>query len=44
MESRLTEVMNMKMHSIQFRFFVTVIQMKLMKVIYAMKNMATQQY
>jgi hypothetical protein len=42
MESRLIEVMNMKMHTIQFVLILNLIQMKWMKVIYTLKNMMSQ--
>jgi hypothetical protein len=40
----LIEVMNMKMHSIQFVLIVNWIQMKSMKVIYIRKNMMSQEF
>jgi hypothetical protein len=42
-ESKLIEVMNMKMHLIQFVSVVNLIQMKLMKVVHNMKNMKNQE-
>jgi hypothetical protein len=43
MESKLIEVMNMKMHLIQFVSIVNLIQMKLMKLIYNMKNITNKE-
>jgi hypothetical protein len=42
MESQLTEMMKMKMHTIQFASIVNLIQMKWMKVIYTGENMMNQ--
>jgi hypothetical protein len=44
MESQLVEVMNMKMHTIQFAVIVKLIQIKWMKVIDNMKNMTNQEF
>jgi hypothetical protein len=44
MESQLSEVMNMKMHLIQFGVIVNVIQMKWMKVIDTTKSMMNQEF
>jgi hypothetical protein len=44
LESILTQVMNMKMHSIQFVLIVNLIQMKWMKVIHNMKNTPIQEF
>jgi hypothetical protein len=44
MESQLIEVMNMKMHTIQFAVIVNLIQMKSMKVIDTRKNMINQEF
>jgi hypothetical protein len=43
LESQLIEVMNMKMHRIQFVLMVNLIQMKWMKVISTRKNMMNQE-
>jgi hypothetical protein len=43
-ESRLIEVMNLKMHPIQFALIVNLIQMKSMKVIYTRENMMNQEF
>jgi hypothetical protein len=43
-ESKLIEVMKMKMQMIQFVLIVNLIQMKLMKVMYKMKNMMNRQF
>jgi hypothetical protein len=44
LESRFIEVMKMKMLAIQFVSSVNLIQMKLMKVLYNMKNILIQQF
>jgi hypothetical protein len=43
-ESKLIEVMNYEMHMLQFVSIVNWIQMKLMKVIYTMKNRKNQKF
>jgi hypothetical protein len=43
-ESRLIEVMIVKMHSIQFGVIVNLIQMKWMKVFYSLKSMMNQEF
>jgi flagellar biosynthesis/type III secretory pathway chaperone len=43
-ESRLIEVMIVKMHTIQFGLIVNLIQMKWMKVIDALKDMMNQEF
>jgi DNA-directed RNA polymerase beta' subunit len=44
LESQLIEVMNLKMHMIQFGVIVNLIQMKRMKVIHSMKNTMNQEF
>jgi ATP/ADP translocase len=43
-ESRLIEVMILKMHTIQFGLIVNLIQMKWMKVIYRIENMMNRKF
>jgi hypothetical protein len=44
LESKLIEVMNMKMYVIQFVSIVNLIQMKWMKIINKMKNMMNKEF
>jgi hypothetical protein len=44
MESRLIEVMILKMHTIQFELIGNLIQMKWMKVIHTIENMMNQEF
>jgi hypothetical protein len=44
LESRLIEVMILKMHPIQFRLIVNLIQMKWMKLIDTRENMMNQEF
>jgi hypothetical protein len=43
-ESQLTEVIKMKIHSIQFGLIVNLIQMKWMKVTHTRENMMNQEF